>query len=178
MRKNLLTGINCEAENWIKELLSTGDVNDEIDRLTFSDLTVGLPDDILVKVDRMSMAHSLEVRSPFLDYRLIELCLSLPSSIKMPGFKTKILLKKIMEKYLPHPILYRKKQGFNVPFKWWLREKTLSKDIQDILMSDSEYIDNKVVASLLYEHQEGLKEHSNLLWQIMIWKSWEKINNL
>lgn len=177
IRKNLLRGVNCEAEKWIKELLSISDVNDEIDRLTFSDLTVGLPDDILVKVDRMSMTHSLEVRSPFLDYRLVELCASLPSSIKMPGFKTKFLLKKIMEKYLPRSILYRKKQGFNIPFKWWLRKKTLSKDIEDLLMSKSEYIDNKVVASLWYEHQEGLKEHSNLLWQIMIWKSWERINN-
>ena len=80
-----------------------------------------LPDDILNKVDRMSMAHSLEVRPPFLDHRIVEFAASLPPSLKMQGSRQKIVLKQLMKSRLPEMILRRKKVGFDIPAHEWLR---------------------------------------------------------
>jgi asparagine synthase (glutamine-hydrolysing) len=80
-----------------------------------------LPDDILNKVDRMSMAHSLEVRPPFLDHRIVEFAATLPPSLKMQGSRQKIVLKQLMKDKLPEMILRRKKVGFDIPAHEWLR---------------------------------------------------------
>ena len=89
----------------------------------YADIKTFLVDDVLVKVDRMSMAHSLEARTPFLDYRVVEFAARVPSQQKIRGLETKWLLKRCMEKKLPHDILYRKKEGFSIPMKNWLRKE-------------------------------------------------------
>lgn len=90
-------------------------------RLLYLDFRTYLVDDILVKVDRMSMAHSLEVRCPFLDHRLIEFVASLPPSLKLRGLKTKYILRKAMRSFLPPSTIRKKKWGFGVPFGSWLK---------------------------------------------------------
>ncbi|GAB4390513.1 MAG: asparagine synthase (glutamine-hydrolyzing) [Thermodesulfovibrionales bacterium] len=177
LRAALLGGGDGRVEEWLGERLSRAGVADETDRLSHGDLSIGLPDDILVKVDRMSMAHSLEVRSPFLDYRLVEFCISLPPSVRMPGLGLKPLLRRCMRKRLPYSTVQRKKKGFNVPFKWWLR-KALNRDAEALMAAPGGRLDNSVVEALLDEHRRGISDNSSLLWTIMIWKSWEKADGL
>jgi asparagine synthase (glutamine-hydrolysing) len=92
-----------------------------------------LPDDILNKADRMSMAHSLEVRPPFLDHRIVEFAASLPASLKIRGSRQKVLLKELMRDKLPASVLRRKKVGFDIPAHDWLRG-CLRPFMQEVLM--------------------------------------------
>src|SRR5262249_3910738 len=92
-----------------------------IDRYLAIDQNFYLPDDILYKTDRMSMAHSLEVRPPFLDHRIVEFAAGLPASLKVRGLKQKYLLKELMRGKLPDRVLDRKKTGFDIPTHDWFR---------------------------------------------------------
>src|SRR5262249_11374396 len=94
---------------------------DGLNRYLAYDFQYYLPDDILCKVDRMSMAHSIEVRPPFLDHRICEFALSLPENFKIRCFQLKFLLRELMKGKLPHSILRRNKVGFDVPVHEWLR---------------------------------------------------------
>jgi asparagine synthase (glutamine-hydrolysing) len=94
---------------------------DTLHRYLWFDQNYYLPDDILAKCDRMSMAHSLEVRPPFLDHRIVEFAASLPADLKIRGREQKVLLRRLMEKRLPAPVLARKKEGFDIPSGEWLR---------------------------------------------------------
>ena len=93
----------------------------ELDKLLRHDFNKYLPDDLLVKEDRMSMAFGLEARVPFLDNKLVEFALSIPSSLKVRGFTTKYLLKRSLEGMLPKDIIYRRKHGFAVPISEWIK---------------------------------------------------------
>src|SRR5439155_7972850 len=88
-----------------------------------TDVQLYLPDDLLVKMDIASMAHSLEVRSPFLDHKVVEFAASLPASLKLRRLTQKYLLKKIMTGILPEGILHRKKMGFGLPIDHWFRHE-------------------------------------------------------
>lgn len=136
-----------------------------------------LMDEVLVKVDRASMAASLEVRAPFLDYRLVEFANSIPFEKKMKHFRTKYLLKKLMESKLPKDIVYRKKRGFAVPWARWFKGD-LKKFILDILSRDKidkgglfnyDYIEN-----LLKEHLEGRQDHRKLIWTLAVFEMWRE----
>ena len=91
-----------------------------LDRAMYLDLKTWLPDDILVKVDRATMAHSLESRAPFLDRKIVEFCANLPVNYKMCGFNKKHLLKKSQKKILPKSVLQQRKKGFNAPLAKWM----------------------------------------------------------
>jgi len=123
-RKKLLKKKNLTAEKWLEERLSPPGIKDEIDRLTYGDISLGLPDDMFVKADRMSMAHSLVTRTPLLDLRMVEFALSLPNEIRIPGWISKHLLKDALGKYFPKSFLYRKKKGFRAPIRYWLRDSS------------------------------------------------------
>jgi len=132
-------------------------------RVQYVDIMTYLPEDILVKVDRMSMAHSLEVRAPILDHKLIEFAGKLPSSIKLKGSNGKYIFKKINEKRLPGKILYRKKQGFCIPLDSWLR-MDLRDFANEILFSAGsglrDYFDMRYVKSLWDGHLSGKQNYS------------------
>lgn len=148
---------------------------DEINKQMYVDLKTYLVDDILVKVDRMSMATSLEARVPFLDYRFVELAATIPGGYKLQGKKTKVILKQAMEDLLPHEILYRGKEGFSIPIKNWLK-KELKPLMMDTLAPDKikreGFFNSQYIEKLVDEHVKGAENHSHRLWALIIFGRW------
>lgn len=142
-----------------------------------ADIKTYLADDILVKVDRMSMANSLEARTPFLDYRLVEFAAGLPSHLKLKGFQTKYLLKRCMASKLPRTVLSRKKEGFSIPMKNWLKQE-LRPMMQDLLSPERikrrGFFNSSYVERLKKDHLEGTANHSHQLWSLMIFEIWQE----
>ncbi|MBU0877986.1 MAG: asparagine synthase (glutamine-hydrolyzing) [Candidatus Omnitrophica bacterium] len=134
-----------------------------------------LQDDILTKTDRASMAHSLEVRAPFLDYRFLEYTFSLPAHLKLRGFTTKYILKKMMKKDLPAGIVNRAKKGFGVPIAKWIK-----KDIKDLISDELAYekikkenlLNPDYIQQLLKEHFKGTKDNRKQLWTLLMFELW------
>jgi len=150
---------------------------DAVSRAQYVDIMTYLPEDILVKVDRMSMAHSLEVRAPLLDYKIMEYAARLPSQFKLKGGISKYILKKAMEDRLPQEILYRSKQGFCVPLAEWLRGdlKTLANDT--VFSKESRataYFDLSYVRKIWERHQKGREDYSAPLWGLMMFELWHR----
>jgi asparagine synthase (glutamine-hydrolysing) len=146
---------------------------DHVACMLYTDLKTYLPDDILVKVDRMSMAHSLEVRAPLLDYRVIEFAASLPSSWKIRGATKKYLLKQSFRKVLPDSILHRRKHGFTVPLGEWFR-RDLRGLVEEHLLGPGmeEYFSPASLRRLWQEHQDKKIDHGTLLWTLLSFALW------
>jgi asparagine synthase (glutamine-hydrolysing) len=141
----------------------------------YADIKTFLVDDILVKVDRMSMANSLEARAPFLDYRVVEFAASLPSHLKLHGLRTKYLLKRCMAPKLPHEILSRRKEGFSIPMKNWLRQalRPLMQDVLSPVRLKREGLFNAAyVEKLQADHLTGRANYSHQLWSLIIFETW------
>lgn len=141
----------------------------DLDMLTY------LPDDILVKVDRASMAFGLEARSPFLDWRVVEYCRKLPMTAKCPGSEPKGLAKKLLARYLPRDLIDRPKMGFSVPIREWFRHEMRTAVAEAVL--DGELVRSgrvKVAAArrLLDEHSSGRQNHDTMLWTMMAFEAW------
>ncbi len=133
-----------------------------VDRLSSFYMKLYLQDDILAKVDRMSMAHSLEVRAPLLDIRVIDFARRLPQDLKLRGGVTKYLLKKAMEPLLPREILYRSKQGFGSPVGRWFKDGSLSIDAAALPPAlRAEFVSGKIRS-----HQSGASDERALLWNL------------
>ncbi|BDI61259.1 amidotransferase 1, exosortase A system-associated [Qipengyuania nanhaisediminis] len=150
-----------------------------LDRAQYADLTFWLPGDILTKIDRTSMAVSLEAREPLLDHRLVEFAARLPERMRVRGNTGKYLLKKCMERYLPRDILYRPKQGFVTPVSQWLRGP-LSHEARacatSSMLAQSGWFDPRLLTQLADEHISGRSDHGRILWQmIMLEKSLERL---
>ncbi|MFA9201285.1 MAG: asparagine synthase-related protein [Cypionkella sp.] len=137
----------------------------------YADLTFWLPGDILTKVDRTSMAVSLEAREPLLDHRVIEFAAGLPERLRIRGGQGKWLLKRTMERYLPRDVLYRPKQGFVTPIARWLRGP-LAGEARAIArgasLARTGWFDGDRVAALAEAHIAGRADHSRLLWQLLM----------
>jgi asparagine synthase (glutamine-hydrolysing) len=148
---------------------------DDVIRTGYIDAQSYLIDNILVKVDRMSMATSLEARVPYLDHRLVEFAFSLPPHLKMSGFRTKLLLKNTFWDDLPIEVQNRDKQGFSIPIKNWIRTD-LKSMMLDLLsyerLSSQGYFNPDYVEGLVREHLEGLENHSHKLWALMVFQLW------
>ena len=146
---------------------------DLLARGQYVDLKTWLPDDILVKADRASMAHGLELRAPFLDHRLVEFAASLPSAWKLPGLQTKALLKRSQRARVPDAVLQRKKQGFNAPVAHWLT--TSFRQAFERLTIDGSGLplfEPAVVSRLWDEHASGQRDHGHRLLgliQLQLW---------
>jgi len=145
--------------------------DDPLSLVQYLDFKTYLVGDICTKVDRASMAHALEVRSPFLDYELVEWLATLPPGLKLHGREGKYLLKKAMEPYLPSDIMYRPKMGFAVPLASWFRGP-LRQHLRDAVlgprMLDSGYFDRRFLTTLVDDHQSGVKDHSAALWSLLM----------
>jgi asparagine synthase (glutamine-hydrolysing) len=148
---------------------------DPLDRICYLDLKLYLQDDLLVKVDRMSMANSLEIRVPFLDYAFVEYAAAIPSSLKLRGFKSKYILKKALSKHLPREILHRKKIGFDIPLGVWIRNE-LREFVRDVLAPENlkkhGYFNASYIQKILDEHMSGAHNHRQLLWPLIIFQHW------
>ncbi len=150
---------------------------DPVTRAQYIDIKTYMTEDILVKVDRMSMAHSLEVRAPILDHELMEFVAGLSSEFKLKGEQSKYIFKKANEKRLPNDILYRKKQGFRVPLAQWLRQG-LKAYISDTLFGPQSGIQDCLNASYVKRmwdsHQKGINDHSSQIWNIFMFELWRR----
>jgi asparagine synthase (glutamine-hydrolysing) len=148
-----------------------------VSKLGYADLRFRLLEDMLVKVDRMSMAHSLEVRSPFLDHRLVELLAGMPPRLKLRGWEKKALLRDTVRRYLPPETLRKPKQGFSLPLREWLRT-SLREIVGDYLENGGslppELFDRATVGRLLVEHRRGSADHSNVIWLLLSYAAWRK----
>jgi len=168
LRQNL-DGFRPEDE--LIQIMRQAPAKSGLDRAQYADLTFWLPGDILTKVDRTSMAVSLEAREPLLDHRLVEFAARLPDSMRVRGGTGKYLLKKCMERYLPEDVLYRSKQGFVTPIASWMRGP-LADEIRAIgansTLVQSGWINGRNVASLAEAHITGRSDHSRTLWQILM----------
>ncbi len=175
----LLAGLDgwSAASRFVACLNAFGNA-DPLWRQQTADIKTYLADDILMKVDRMSMANSLEARTPFLDYRVVELAASLPSQFKLRGLKRKYLLKRCMAGRLPPLVLSRGKQGFSIPMKNWLRGelRPLLLDVLSPARLRREGLFNPpCVEELVRQHLEGVANHSHQLWALMVFEVWREI---
>lgn len=150
---------------------------DPLDRVMKGDVSSYLLDDILVKVDRMTMANALEARAPLLDHALVEFSARLPVSLKMRAFKGKYLLRRVARHLLPESVLKKKKQGFAIPLAEWFRT-SLRSMIEDVVSSQTfrerGIFDVETVRKCLGAHVLGEADHSEQLWQILTFELWAK----
>lgn len=150
-------------------------LKNDLDRKIYSDIMTYLPGDLLVKMDRMTMAHGLEGRSPFLDHKLMEFAARLPETIKFRDRTLKYILKKALEPILPHEILYRPKQGFGVPLGAWFKNQ-LQDFLRDMLLSEKaarrDFFDPVYVKSLIDDHATGRQNHHHRLWSLLCFEIW------
>jgi len=149
--------------------------DDPLSLIQYLDMKTYLVGDILTKVDRASMAHALEVRSPFLDHPLTEWVSGLPPAWKLRGQQGKYLLKKSLEPHLPHEVLYRDKMGFGVPLAKWFRGPLRQRLRQDLLESGglaaTGMFNQEYLTRLVDEHQSGLRDHSAPLWTLLMFQA-------
>jgi asparagine synthase (glutamine-hydrolysing) len=159
------------AETPLIAMMHNAPARSGLDAAQYADLKFWLPGDILTKVDRTSMAVSLEAREPLLDHRFVEFAAGLPEGLRVKGRQGKWLLKKAMERYLPSDILYRPKQGFVTPIAHWLREP-LAGEARAIAVSSglarTGWFDKAQVARMAEAHIAGRSDHSRLLWQLIM----------
>ena len=140
----------------------------------YLDIKTYLPGDILTKVDRASMAHSLEVRVPLLDHELVEWIASLSPDLKLNKKEGKYIFKKGLEAYLPNDILYRPKMGFGVPLASWFRGPLKEQVRESLLgesMADCGLFNQQFLAKVVSQHQTGIRDHSTTIWSLLMFNS-------
>jgi asparagine synthase (glutamine-hydrolysing) len=149
--------------------------SNKLARMQYLDARLYLPGDILVKVDRMSMANSLETRAPLLDYRVIEFAARLPVELRIKDGITKYLLKKLLRRYVPEQIINKRKQGFAVPINGWFAT-TLSDFVRDVLLEkrarERSLFKAKTVEHVLNLHQAGRRDYSTWIWTLLNLELW------
>ena len=148
---------------------------DYLDRLLYVDSRLWLPDDLLTKVDRATMAYSLEARVPYLDHQFVQTCAHLDPGFKQRGRTTKYLLKKIAEKYLPHEIVHRGKQGFVMPLSEWLTgglRPLLKESLGPNGLQRRNLLMPQAIERLLAENESGRKNHAGRLWALLVLERW------
>lgn len=167
-------GAGATLYEQIAARVSTGN---PVDNLLYLDAKTYLPGDILTKVDRMTMAASLEARAPLLDHHLIEFAARIPASLKLKGGETKYIFKKALEGVVPQEILYREKQGFGVPIEQWINNELRSRireTLLDARATTRGYFNKKYVETLLEEHARGRRDHSHTLWLLWVLELWHR----
>jgi asparagine synthase (glutamine-hydrolysing) len=157
--------------------LARARTTDPLARLQYVDFKMYLVDDILVKVDRASMAHALEVRVPILDHKIIELAARMPSNMKLSGRETKLVLKKVAGELLPESTFARKKMGFSIPLPEWFRHG-LKARAEEVYFSEpggrSGVLDPAGLRRMWREHQLGVSNHATALWSILMFEGWAR----
>lgn len=148
-----------------------------IDRLMAADVASYLPEDLLVKMDRATMAHSLEARSPLLDHRLAEWVAVQPTAAKVDGSTTKKLLREVALQLMPARLVDRPKLGFSAPLDAWFRDE-LSTVYRDVVLSPdarvADHLEQSTARNLLDEHLSGRTENGRRLWLILAFELWAR----
>jgi len=160
------------------EIVNSCDGSTALDRFLYCDVHTRLVDDILVKSDRMSMGAGIEARVPFLDHKLVEFAASLPQHLKVSGLSSKIVLKRLAERYIPRETIYRRKVGFTVPLTRWFAGPWRSL-IDDVLLSDRcldrGYYDPDVVRGIVRDHVGGRIDREQGIWMMLVLEIWHRL---
>ncbi len=167
-----LSGYN--AVEVLRRHARSANTDDPLSLLQYLDLKTYLVGDINTKVDRASMAHSLEVREPLMDHPLVEWLAKLPASLKIRNGEQKHILKKAMEPFLPSSILYRPKMGFAVPLASWFRGPLKGRVREALLgarLAETGYFNTGYLKELVDQHQSGLRDHSAPLWTLCMFEA-------
>jgi len=166
-----------ESIEVFRHYYNNADTDDPLSRIQYLDFKTYLVDDILTKVDRASMANSLEVRVPILDHKFVEMVAKIPSDMKLKGKESKYIFKKSLNKVLPPEIMNRKKMGFTIPIGEWMR-KDLREMAEEVLFdrnSDSTFLfDMKYVRTLWKQHLSGMKDLTQPLWTLLSFQLWAR----
>ncbi len=160
-----------------RQLAARVHTGDPLDSLLYLDSKTYLPGDILTKVDRMSMAVSLEARAPLLDHELIDFVTAIPGRLKMKGLETKHIFKRAMCDLVPPEILNRPKQGFGVPIQEWINEQLRGRIRETLLEARTlqrGYLDPVYIRLLLAEHERKRRDHSSQLWALFMLELWHR----
>ncbi|HEY8563354.1 MAG TPA: asparagine synthase (glutamine-hydrolyzing) [Pyrinomonadaceae bacterium] len=175
LSKDVLAKTSDDIYKGAKDLLKITDAENEIERMQFLDINFYMAEDILTKVDRASMAVSLEVRAPFLDPRVAQFAAGLPLEYKLKGNKGKYILKKAVEPLLPRAILQRPKKGFGIPIAEWLKNR-LNPLMHELLaparLNDQGLFDAAFVQKLIKDHETGAASHHKQLWTLLVFQLW------
>ena len=172
----LLAEMSHDAEISLAPYLSERQKASGGGRLVEANMESYLPDDLLIKADRCSMAASLEARAPFLDHELAEYVAGIPFNLKLKGSRTKHILKEAARGLLPDEIIERKKHGFGIPLGAWLRRDI--EPARDLLLSrrtrERGLLDVAVVERLIDEHEAGRRDHNRQLWALLTLEEWHR----
>ena len=153
------------------------DSSEDLDRLCYTDLRFYLQDDILFKVDRMSMAHALEVRAPYLDHELVQFVCSLKPELKLKGLTTKYILKEAAQGILPEKIICRPKKGFGIPIAKWIKSdlKEIFKEVlSEETLSREGLFNPRWVNGLLEDHLQNRRDNRKTLWTLFVFELWRQ----
>ena len=162
----------------IMKYFDSQNVDHLVDRMLYTDLMTRMPDHLLVIVDRMCMAHSLESRSPLIDYKVVEYAASIPAEMKLKGRNLKYILKKVASRYLPRDLIYREKQGFGFPIGIWLR--TDLRYFLEKLFKQSRFVELGIfspsyINTIYEEHMNGRTDHNFRLWILLNLEIWYRL---
>lgn len=180
-KRKLLDGqveaIRAGAASVFAKHLASCDARSPLDRMLYADSKLWLPDYLLLRGDKLTMANSLEARVPLLDHKLVEFAAQLPDSMKLRGSQRKYLLKQVARRLLPAEIIDRKKQGFPIPIERWLRKEARPM-MQDLLSTETlerrGLFHVSFVERLIREHVSGYTDHSTKLWGLMSVEMWTR----
>jgi asparagine synthase (glutamine-hydrolysing) len=150
-----------------------------IDRMLYTDLMTRMPDHLLMTVDRMAMAHGLETRSPFVDYKLVEFAATIPGDLKLKGNRLKYLLRRLAERYMPRQVVHRPKVGFGFPLAHWMRGEL--RDFVHNMLGHSRFVEQGIfersyLDRLVAEHMSGRVDHNYRLWLLINLEVWYRRN--
>lgn len=174
--KSQVEGFDPEAS--IKNFFNCENAVELIDKMLYSDSMVRMPDHPVMILDRMSMAHSLETRCPFLDHKLAEFCAMIPPQFKVKGKKRRIIQLELAKKYLPREIIERKKQGFSSPFTYLLENeyRTLfEKFLKNSRLVEDNYLEGDIINKLLVDHLDKKSDHGQRLWLLCNAEIWYRM---
>jgi asparagine synthase (glutamine-hydrolysing) len=175
--REALDEMTYSPESHIDDLFRTiGDIG-STNRCLYADVKSYLCDNILTKVDRMSMAVSLEARVPYLDPEMVELAFQIPERLKVHRSQTKIILKRVASRYVPKECIYRAKEGFSIPMKSWLNREF--KLLMDTLLNQHRICSDGLfqwdtIERLKREHRMGTANHSHMLWSLVVFQDWKR----
>jgi asparagine synthase (glutamine-hydrolysing) len=168
----------CAPHSVFEQHLTCTDATEALNRMLYVDTKLWLPDLLLARGDKTSMAVSLEARVPLLDHKLVEFAASLPQNMKIKGLARKYLLKKVSQRWLPPEIIHRKKQGFPMPVSLWLRNEArpFVRDVLSPTALKRRGLFNPVfVGKLIEQNERGLADHTSLLWGLMSVELWQRV---
>lgn len=160
----------------LREHYARAESSDPLSRIQYVDIKTYLVDDILVKVDRASMANSLEVRCPLLDHTLMELIARIPSRLKLRNGSGKYIFKKALEQVLPRSVLTRPKKGFAVPVAEWFRRDLKEFAYEAIFQEKDNLLNRTFLEACWRQHQRGQRDWSALLWCALMFRSWQRVD--